>query len=128
VKDEIKLGSLSTTRDFTFVTDTVNGFLRAAEVQDVEGEVFNLGNGEEISIGDLADRIMNRVGRTVRITEDSQRLRPEASEVQRLLSDNSRAVQRLGWTPQVTLDDGLDQTIDWIRGHLDHYRVGTYEM
>lgn len=127
-KDEIKLGNLSTTRDFTFVTDTVNGFLRAAEADGVEGGVFNLGTGEEISIGDLAQRIIRRVGRTVRITEDSQRLRPEASEVMRLLSDNSLAVQRLGWRPQVTLDQGLDLTIAWVRENLDRYRVGTYEF
>lgn len=127
-KDEIRLGNLSTTRDFTFVTDTVNGFLCAAEAQGVEGGIFNLGTGEEISIGDLAQRIISRVGRTVRITEDSQRLRPEASEVMRLLSDNSLAVQRLGWRPQVTLDQGLDLTIAWIRENLDRYRVGTYEF
>ena len=128
VKDEIKLGNLSATRDFTFVLDTVDGFLYAAEAPGVDGEVFNLGVGEEISVGALANRIMNRVGRTVRITEDGQRLRPEASEVQRLLSDNSRAVQRLGWSPKYTLDQGLDQTIAWVREHLDHYRVGTYEF
>ncbi len=128
VKDEIKLGNLSTTRDFTFVTDTVGGFLRAAEAQDVEGGVFNLGTGEEISIGDLAQKIISQVGRTVRITEDSQRLRPEASEVMRLLSDNSLAVQRLGWRPQFTLDQGLERTIAWVRGNLDRYRIGTYEF
>lgn len=128
VKDEIKLGNLSTTRDFTFVTDTVNGFLRAAEAQGVEGGVFNLGTGEEISISDLVQRIIGQVGRTVRITEDSQRLRPEASEVMRLLSDNSLAVQRLGWRPQFTLDQGLEQTIAWVRENLDRYRVGAYEF
>ena len=128
VKDEIKLGNLSTTRDFTFVADTVNGFLRAAEAQGVEGGVFNLGTGEEISIGDLAQKIISQVGRNVRITEDSQRLRPEASEVMRLMSDNSLAVQRLGWRPQFTLDQGLEQTIAWIRENLDRYRVGTYEF
>lgn len=128
VKDEIKLGNLSTTRDFTFVTDTVNGFLCAAEAQGVEGGVFNLGTGEEISIGDLADRITSRVGRNVRVVEDSQRLRPEASEVMRLVSDNSLAVQRLGWRPKVTLDEGLDRTIAWVRQNLDRYRVGEYEF
>lgn len=128
VKDEIKLGNLSTTRDFTFVTDTVNGFLCAAEAQDVEGGVFNLGTGEEISVGDLTQKIISQVGRAVRITEDSQRLRPEASEVMRLLSDNSLAVQKLGWRPQVTLDQGLDLTIAWVRENLDRYRVGTYEF
>ena len=128
VQDEIKLGNLSTTRDFTFVADTVNGFLCAAEARAVEGQVFNLGTGEEISVGDLANRIIDRVGRTVQVVEDSSRLRPEASEVMRLLSDNSLAIQRLGWNPQFTLDQGLDQTIAWVRGHLDHYRVGTYEF
>ena len=100
----------------------------AAEAQGVEGGVFNLGTGEEISIGDLAQKIINQVGRTVRITEDSRRLRPEASEVMRLLSDNSLAVQRLGWRPQFTLDQGLERTIAWVREHLDRYRVGAYEF
>jgi NAD dependent epimerase/dehydratase len=127
-KDTIRLGNLSTTRDFTFVEDTVRGFLCAAEGQGVEGGVFNLGTGEEISIGDLANRIMQRVGKTVRMTEDSHRLRPEASEVLRLLSDNSLAVQHLGWKPEFTLDRGLDQTISWIRENLNLYRIGTYEI
>ena len=128
VQDEIKLGNLSTTRDFTFVSDTVDGFLCAAQAQGVEGQVFNLGTGEEISIGELANRIISQVGRAVKITEDSQRLRPEASEVMRLVSDHSLAVKHLGWKPQFTLDQGLEQTIVWIREHLDHYRIGTYEF
>jgi len=127
-KDTLKLGNLTTTRDFTYVADTVRGFLCAAEAPGIEGDVFNLGTGEEISIGDLANKIMQRVGKTVRMTEDSHRLRPEASEVLRLLSDNSLAVQRLGWKPEFTLDQGLDQTIAWIRGHLDRYQIGTYEF
>ncbi|GAB4452459.1 MAG: SDR family NAD(P)-dependent oxidoreductase [Anaerolineales bacterium] len=127
-KEEIRLGSLTTTRDFTFVTDTVNGFLCAAEAPGVEGGVFNLGTGEEISIGSLAERILRQMGRTVRITEDRQRLRPEASEVLRLVSDNSLAVQRLGWKPSVTLDEGLERTIEWIRGNLQRYKIGAYEF
>jgi len=127
-KDEVQLGSLTTTRDFTFVTDTVSGFLRAAEAPGVEGEVFNLGTGEEISIGDLAERILRQIGRSVRITEDRRRLRPEASEVLRLVSDHSLAVQRLGWKPSVTLDEGLARTIEWIRGNLHRYKAGAYEF
>lgn len=126
--DTIKLGNLTTTRDFTYVMDTIRGFLCAAEAQGVEGQVFNLGTGEEISIGDLANRIMHQVGKSVRVVEDSDRLRPEASEVLRLLSDNSFAVQRLAWKPEFTLDQGLGLTIAWIREHLDHYRIGTYEI
>jgi len=128
VKDEIKLGNLTTTRDFTFVADTVRGFLCAAEAQGVEGQVFNLGTGQEISIGDLANKVMNQVGRNITVTEDSHRLRPESSEVMRLLSDNSLAVQQLGWKPEFTLDQGLEQTIAWVRENLDRYRIGTYEF
>lgn len=124
----IKLGNLIATRDFTFIADTVRGFLCAAEAQNVEGQTFNLGTGEEIAIGDLANRIMRQVGITVPIAEDSDRLRPEASEVMRLLADNSLAVQHLGWKPEYTLEQGLEQTIAWIRTHLDLYRVGIYEF
>ncbi|MFZ5884591.1 MAG: GDP-mannose 4,6-dehydratase [Chloroflexota bacterium] len=127
-RDEVQLGSLTTTRDFTFVSDTVNGFLCAAETPGVEGGVFNLGTGEEISIGDLAERIIARVGRKVRVVEDRRRVRPEASEVLRLVSDNSLAVQRLGWKPTVTFDEGLERTIEWMRGNLDRYKVGVYEF
>ena len=123
----IRLGNLESTRDFTFVSDTVDGFLKAAEAQDVQGETFNLGTGQEISIGELAQRIIQKVGRPVKIVLDRQRLRPELSEVQRLLSNNMRALERLGWQPAVSLDQGLDQTITWVNAHLNLYRVGKYE-
>jgi NAD dependent epimerase/dehydratase len=127
VKDRVQLGNLSTTRDFTFVSDTVRGFLLAGEVQGAEGQVFNLGTGEEISIGDLARRVIQMVDRPVETTLDTDRMRPEGSEVMRLLSDNSLAAERLGWRPEVSLDQGLAQTIAWIREHLEMYKVGTYE-
>ena len=128
VNSTIQLGNLATTRDFTYVSDTVRGFILAAEAEQVEGQVFNLGTGQETSIGDLARKIIRMVGKPVEIMLDPERLRPEPSEVLRLLSDNSLARQRLGWGPEVTLDEGLDQTIAWIRDHLDLYRVGTYEF
>jgi dTDP-glucose 4,6-dehydratase len=127
-QDSIRLGNLSTTRDFTYVADTVAAFLKAAETPDVEGEVFNLGTGREISIRDLADKIIRMVGRPVTLALDEQRLRPGASEVMRLLSDNSLAVRKLGWQPQVSLEDGLERTIEWVRGHLELFRVGVYEV
>jgi dTDP-glucose 4,6-dehydratase len=126
--DRIRLGNLSTTRDFTYVSDTVRGFLLAAEAPRVEGGVFNLGTGVEISVGDLARRIIRMVDRPVEIETDLERLRPEASEVLRLLSDNSLAAVRLDWRPHVSLDEGLAKTIEWIRGHLEMYRVGEYEF
>jgi dTDP-glucose 4,6-dehydratase len=94
----------------------------------VEGETFNLGAGSEVRIGELADIILAQVGRPVRIEVDPQRLRPEKSEVQRLLSDNRLARQRLGWEPSVSLADGLQQTISWIRQHLDFYQPGVYTV
>jgi len=126
-QDVINLGNLEAKRDFTYLDDTVDGFIKAAEAEGVNGETFNLGTGTEISIGELAQLVIKLVGRPVQIAVDADRLRPEASEVTRLLSDNSKARQLLGWQPQTTLSDGLEQTIAWIADHLDFYRIGTYE-
>ncbi len=127
-RDTIQLGNLETTRDFTYIDDTVMGFLRAAESGAGLGDVFNLGTGEEISIGDLARMILGMTGRKAAIETKTQRLRPRKSEVMRLISDNTRAREVLGWIPHITLEDGLARTIDWISGHLDHYRIGHYEF
>jgi dTDP-glucose 4,6-dehydratase len=127
-QNAILLGNQNSIRDFTFVKDTVAGLVKAAEVPGVLGEVLNLGTGEEIRIGELAQKIIRQTGRSVEIKVDPARLRPERSEVMRLLSDNTLARKTLGWEPTVSLDDGLDQTIDWIKSHLDLYRIGTYEF
>jgi len=124
----LKLGYLHSTRDFTYVADTVNGFLRAAQAPNVEGQTFNLGVGQEISIGALAEKIVSLCNRSMEIEQDEARLRPEQSEVMRLLSDNSLARQQLGWEPRISLDDGLLQTIEWISTHMDMYQVGKYEF
>jgi NAD dependent epimerase/dehydratase len=127
-KETIHLGNQNTKRDFTFVKDTVSGLMKGAEVPGIEGKVLNLGTGQEITVGDLAKKIIQKTNRTVEITVDPVRLRPERSEVLRLLSDNTLARNVLGWAPEVSLDDGLDQTIGWIKTHLDLYRIGTYEF
>lgn len=126
--EKIKLGALSPTRDFTFVTDTVAGFLAAATGEGVLGEEINLGSEKEISVGDLAERIMGIVGRKVEIVCDNERLRPVRSEVERLHADIRRAKALLGWSPRVSLTDGLRRTVDWIREHINMYRVGKYEV
>lgn len=113
-RDVIRLGSLDTKRDFTYVTDTVAGFLRAAEVDEVQGEVFNLGTGTEVTISDVVEAVVRLVGRPVTIETDADRLRPEKSEVLRLLSDNRKAAHRLKWRPCVGLEQGLEETIHWI--------------
>jgi len=124
----VRLGSLNPTRDFTFVDDTVAGFLKAAETPDVEGEVFNLGTGEEISIGDLAKLVIRKIGRPVKIVLTPERLRPERSEVMRLIADNRLTRERLGWQPGVTLDQGLDRTIDWISRNIERYQPDIYQF
>jgi dTDP-glucose 4,6-dehydratase len=125
--DEIHLGNLDAKRDFTYVSDTAMGFLKAAQTPGVVGETLNLGCGDEISIGELAQLIIDIIGRPVKIIVDQERLRPEKSEVTRLLSDNTKAREVLGWQPQVDFREGLTRTIAWIREHMDWYRVGEYE-
>ena len=127
-RDEIHLGALSPMRDFTFVTDTVEGFLKMAQVETAIGEEINIGAGDCISIGELAHKILSLVERDIPIITENQRLRPEKSEVMRLHADNSKAYNLLGWKPQVSLDEGLDHTIAWIREHLDRYRPEIYEV
>lgn len=103
---EIRLGSLTPTRDFTYATDTARGFLALAHCDLALGEVVNLGSGQEIAIGDLARELIAASGRDAEIVVDRSRLRPSGSEVQRLLSDNSRARDWAGWEPQVPLSEG----------------------
>ena len=127
-QDVVRLGNLDAKRDLTYVSDTVAGFLKAAQTPGVEGQTFNLGVGAEISIGELAHKIIALIGRPVEIEIDPARLRPAKSEVQRLLSDNSLAQERLGWQPQVSFDEGLARTVEWMREHLGLYRSGTYQL
>jgi NAD dependent epimerase/dehydratase len=124
----VKLGALSPTRDLTFAADTADGFVAAGEAPDAPGRTINLGVGQEISIGDLAERIHRLMGRAYEVTHDSQRDRPAASEVERLLSDNRLAREILGWEPRHTLDEGLEATIEWLSHHLDRYRPETYQV
>jgi len=127
-QEVIHLGNLEARRDLTYISDTVAGFLRAGETPSIEGGTFNLGTGSEVRIGDLAQQVIELVGRPVRIEVEAARLRPEKSEVQRLLSDNRLAQERLGWKPQVGLEQGLAQTIEWVRGHMEYYRPGKYQV
>lgn len=124
----IRLGNLDTTRDFTYVSDTVRGFLLAGSAVGVEGGAFNLGTGTEVRVGDIAERILQLMGLPVDIQIDAERLRPQRSEVFRLISDNRLAREKLKWTPQVSLDEGLERTITWMRSHLEMYRPGRYEF
>jgi dTDP-glucose 4,6-dehydratase len=125
---KIHLGNLDTRRDFTYVSDTVDGFIKAGETPGVEGETFNLGTGTEISIRNLVEEVASIAGHPVDYETDQARLRPEKSEVLRLLSDNTHARQILNWSPSVTLTDGLRLTYRWIAEHQTLYKSGIYQV
>jgi NAD dependent epimerase/dehydratase len=122
----VRLGSLHPTRDLNYVANTVDGFLRAATVDAAIGQTINLGTGREISVGDLVQLIGKLLGKPIDVQADSQRLRPDKSEVDRLLADNTKARQLLGWEPSVGLEEGLERTIAWLRENQGRYRTGVY--
>lgn len=122
----VRLGSIAPTRDFTYVTDTADGFVRAATAEGAVGQVVQLGSGNEMSIGDLATAISRVVGAQLKIDADEDRLRPAASEVMRLVSNASRAKELLGWSPATSLTDGLRQTVDWLRADASLARAREY--
>jgi dTDP-glucose 4,6-dehydratase len=124
----IKLGNLHPTRDLNFVGNTVDGFLAAARSDKAVGRTVNLGSGREISIGELARLICAMLGRPEALELDEQRLRPPASEVERLLADNSLAAELLDWRPRVSLEEGLRETIAWLRDNMERYRPGVYAV
>jgi NAD dependent epimerase/dehydratase len=126
--DTIRLGSLDTTRDFTFVRDTATGFICAAEAEGVEGGTFNLGVGKEIAVGELAELIRDVVGRDVPIEQEDARMRPAQSEVDRLLSNPARARELLGWEPAHDLRTGLELTIEWIRARGPRAGIAQYAV
>jgi NAD dependent epimerase/dehydratase len=125
---EVVLGNLKTTRDFTFVEDTARAFLMAAQSESGFGEVFNAGSGFEISIEDLALRIRHLADCDTPIRSTENRLRAIKSEVNRLVSDSTKAERVLGWSPQVGLDEGLQKTIQWMRQHPNLFRPDAYVL
>jgi len=126
--NHVRLGSVHPTRDFTYIADTVEGYVLAGSVPEAVGRTINLGSGREISIGDLAGMIMRMVGRAASIETDEQRVRPEKSEVERLLADRTVAREVLGWEPAVSLEEGLERTIEWMRQHLERYRPDVHTI
>lgn len=126
--NKVFLGSLEPTRDLSYVNDVVDGFIKAAESERSIGEVINIGSGFEISINDLANKIISLIGKKVNIVSDSKRIRPQKSEVERLMADNSKAKELLNWQPKVSLDQGLRKTIDWFSKFQNRYRPDIYNI
>jgi NAD dependent epimerase/dehydratase len=126
--DTIKLGNVHPTRDFSYISNTVDGFLLAALSAEAIGKTINLGSNREISITELVSLIVEQIGRTVTIKVDEQRVRPEGSEVERLYADNTLAKTLLKWEPRVSLEEGLKHTTDWLRERLKSYQAGVYAI
>ncbi len=127
-KEEIKLGSLTPTRDFNYVKDTTAGFIAIAESDRTIGEEINIATQQEISIGDLASEIISQINPKARIICDEQRLRPEKSEVNRLLGSNTKIRELTDWKQQYTFEKGIAETIAWIRENINTYKVDIYNV
>lgn len=127
-KKEIKLGSLTPTRDFNYVKDTAEAFIKIAESDNTIGKVINAGSNHEISIGDLVNKIVKIMKSDINILCDDERIRPEKSEVNRLWADNSLIKELTSWSPQYTLDKGLEETILWITNNMKYFKTDIYNV
>lgn len=122
----IKLGSLNPTRDFTYVKDTVNGFIKIAESEKTIGEEINIASQNEISIGQLADELIMQINPSAKILVDEDRIRPENSEIRRLSGSCKKLKQLTNWTPQYSFERGISETIEWMQGNLNRYKAEIY--
>lgn len=129
-RNEIRLGSLHPTRDLNYVTDTCKGFVTLAECDEAVGKEINIGSGREVSIGELAEMIISVINPSAEIIVEDLRKRPEKSEVERLLSDNSLIKKLTDWAPEISLRDGISRTIDWFEDaqNLSQYKWDIYNV
>lgn len=127
-KEEIKLGSLTPTRDFNYVKDTVRGFIEIANSKNTIGEEINIATNNEISIAQLANELIQQINPQARIVTDEERFRPEKSEVNRLLGSNEKISRLTNWSPNYTFDEGIAETIDWLKKNLDKYKTDIFNI
>lgn len=127
-KPEIKLGSLTPTRDFNYVKDTAEAFIKIAESDKTIGQVINASSNHEISIGNLVKKIINLSGKDVQIICDEDRLRPINSEVNRLIGDNTKIKECTEWIPKYSLDKGLLETIEWVQNNIKYFKTDLYNV
>ncbi|MEG3029226.1 MAG: NAD-dependent 4,6-dehydratase LegB [Oscillospiraceae bacterium] len=127
-QNEIKLGSLTPTRDFNFVKDTANGFVTIAKHTNTIGRELNIATEREISIGDLANELIRQINPQAKVVCEEQRLRPKKSEVNRLLGTAKELNSLTGWAPEYTFEQGLAETIEWIKQNLDGYKADIYNL
>lgn len=127
-REEIELGALTPTRDFNYVKDTANGFIEIAKADNTIGEEINIATQHEISIGQLAEELVKQINPNAKIICDEQRLRPEKSEVNRLLGSNEKIKRLTNWRPQYTFEKGIAETVEFFRYNLDKYKTDIYNI
>ncbi len=127
-KKPLKLGNIYVTRDLTFVKDTVGGFINIAESDELWGEITNIGMNTEITIGDLANTIAKLLDINLEIEIEEERVRPDESEVRRLFCDNSKIKKYTNWQPNYNIEEGLQKTIEWIRGNMGQFKPEIYNV
>jgi dTDP-glucose 4,6-dehydratase len=127
-KRKINLGNLNPTRDLTFVKDTCKGFIEIYKCDKLFGEITNIGMKEEITIGDLVNKIAKLLNTPIEIETEEQRVRPENSEVERLLCDNTKLIANTNWNPDYNLEKGLVETIDWLEKNINLYKTDIYNV
>lgn len=125
---EIQLGSLSPTRDFNYVKDTVNGFVKILQADSTVGKEINIASQREISIGELASELIRQINPNARIVSTEERIRPQKSEVERLLGDNQKLKSMTSWEQKYTFEQGIAETISWMRENLHKYKNNIYNI
>jgi len=128
VKREVNLGSIFPTRDLTFVTDTALGFIAFAECEKTVGEVVNLGSNREVSISELIQMVSTCLNKKIKVIKEKKRVRPEKSEVEKLLSDSRKAKALFGWSPKIDVKEGIRKTVSWIGKNIDKYKQEIYNI
>lgn len=127
-KEEIKLGSLTPTRDFNYVKDTARGFVEIAKARETIGQELNIATQNEISIEKLAKELIKQINPKAKIVTDEERIRPDKSEVDRLLGSNKKIKELTNWEPKYTFEEGLTETIEWLKKNLDQYKTDIYNV
>jgi NAD dependent epimerase/dehydratase len=127
-KEKLSLGNLSPTRDLTYVKDTAKGFLEIFKSDKLFGEITNIGMGKEINVGELVKKISSLISFKANIVEDTLRVRPENSEVERLLCDNNKLIKSTNWKPDYDLEKGILETIEWLKSNIDLYKSDIYNV
>ena len=128
VKRAVNLGSVSPTRDLTFVTDSASGFIAFAECERTVGEVVNLGSGREVSVSQLIEIVSACLNKKIKVVKEKKRIRPEKSEVERLFSDSRKAKTLFGWDPKIDFEKGIKKTVSWMERNIDKYKQEIYNI